>query len=140
MQISPDSTSINITWTTKDIDIVHGYEIQYNYSIRECQSNSEVMNVLINDGNVNGYTLYDVEEDSDFTISLIAINPAGKSRATTETATTLQAGTYSFMLPKGKHLIAFTCSSYWSSSGYKHFFNQLNQHHYLLDSCGVLTT
>ena len=92
MQISPDSTFINITWAKNNSDIVYGYEIQYNYSIRECQSNSDDINIIINDGKINRYTLYDVQENSDFTISLVAINPAGRSRAATKTTTTLQAG------------------------------------------------
>ena len=94
MQISPDSTFINVTWTKKDNDIVHSYELQYNYSIRECRSKSDVINVSINSGNniTNSYTLYNVEEDSDFTISLVAINPAGRSEAATKVTTTLQTG------------------------------------------------
>ena len=91
MQTLPDSTFIIITWKNKE-DIVYGYELQYSYRIRECQSNSYVMKISIDNGNINNYTLYDLEEDSDFTISLIAINPAGRSTAATEMATTLQAG------------------------------------------------
>ena len=81
-----------MSWAKKESDIVFGYELQYNYSIRECQSNSDIMNISINNGSINSYTFYDVEEDSDFTISLTAINPAGRSKATTEVATTLQKG------------------------------------------------
>ena len=92
MQILPDFTSIVITWKE---DIVHGYELQYSYNIRGCpESNSDIMKISIDDGKINSYTLHKVEEDSDFTISLVAINPAGRSIAATEMVTTLQAGIY----------------------------------------------
>ena len=91
MKILAGSTFINITWIKNEKDNVHGYELQYNYSIRECQSNSDVLNISF-DGTFNSYTLLDVEAYSDYTVSLVAINPAGKSEATTVMTTTLQSG------------------------------------------------
>ena len=51
------------------------------------------MNTSI-DGAVNNYNLSEIEEDSDFTISLVAINPAGRSEAAIENTRTLRSGAH----------------------------------------------
>ena len=77
---------------------VLGYEIQYNFTIRECPGNSwNVLNVTINDGSLRKYTLVNtsdtpVEEDSDYFLMFSAVNSDGKSEPTTTETNTSAAG------------------------------------------------
>ena len=77
---------------------VLGYEIQYNFTIRECQESSEIFwNITINNSSLRNYTLVNstdtpVEEDSDYFIMLTAVNSDGKNEPTTIETTTLAAG------------------------------------------------
>ena len=96
IDISSESTSITITWEQDLSSDVLWYEIQYNFSIRECQDNIwNAWNVIINDGSLRNYTLVNstdtpVEEDSDYFIMLTAVNSDGKSEpVTTETSTSI---------------------------------------------------
>ena len=94
LNISIGSTNVEITWSTRDSDIVYGYELQYNYHIRQCPINAGMMLSSINISNsTNSYTLEDLEEDSELNISLIAFNPAGRSEPANLVATTLSSGT-----------------------------------------------
>ena len=92
MNASVGSTVVNITWSKRSNDIVHQYELQYSYRIRECLNNSGTSNITELSNSSRSHTLENQEEDSDFTISLFAINPAGKSEAATVMATTLPSG------------------------------------------------
>ena len=92
LNASVGSTFVNITWSKRPNDIVHQYELQYSYRIRECWNNSGMINIELSNSS-RSRTLENLEEDSDVTISLFAINPAGKSEAATVMATTLPSGT-----------------------------------------------
>ena len=87
----PGSTSINVSWISHEEDVIQNYVLQYSYSIRECDNSSDVVNVSVDDSE-NSHMLFPLEEDSDFNISLVAINPAGRSEAATVMVTTLTAG------------------------------------------------
>ena len=93
LDASPGSTFIRITWSKTPNDIVHEYELHYSYHIRECQDFSRIMNSTIIGNSTKSYTLMNLEEDSEFIISLTASNPAGESEPATVTATTLSSGT-----------------------------------------------
>ena len=87
-----NSTSIIVSWSINKEDIVFTYELQYSYIIRECQRSSGITNVTFA-GPANSYIIDNLEEDSDFNISLFAINPAGRSEAASiNSVTTLQSG------------------------------------------------
>ena len=92
LDASPGSTFIHITWSKTPNDIVHEYELHYSYHIRECQDNSRIMNSTIIGNSTKNYTLMNLEEDSEFNISLTASNPAGESEPVTITTTTLPSG------------------------------------------------
>ena len=97
LNTSVSSTNVELTWSTRDNDIVYGYELQYDYHIRQCPSNTPGMMRSINIGNdINSYTLEELEEDSEFNISLTAFNPAGRSEPANLVATTLPSGTIKF--------------------------------------------
>ena len=87
----PGSTSIHISWISIEEVVIHNYILQYSYSIRECESTSDVFNVSI-DRYKRSHMLDKLEEDSEYSVSLVAINPSGRSEAATIMVTTLTAG------------------------------------------------
>ena len=90
---SIQSTSITLTWSQPTGDIVDSYIITYSFTIRVCgvPGGSTVMV----GGSSREYTLTDLEENSDYTISITARNEAGDSPPTTTImATTSRAGNY----------------------------------------------
>ena len=91
---SVGSTNVEITWSTGDGDVIHGYELEYNYHIRQCPINTGMMLSSINNisNSTNSYTLENLEEDSEFNISLTAFNPAGRSEPANVVVTTLPLG------------------------------------------------
>ena len=93
LNVSPGTTFIRIIWSKRANDIVHEYELHYSYHIRECQDYSRIMNSTIIGNSTERYTLMNLEEDSEFNISLTASNPAGESEPATAMATTLPSGT-----------------------------------------------
>ena len=86
---------MHISWISNEKDVIHSYILQYSYSIRECESTSDVFDISIHGYN-RSYILNQLEEDSVFNISLVAINPAGRSEAATIVVTTLNAGERNF--------------------------------------------
>ena len=95
------SVSITLTWTQPEaIDLVHGYEITYTYTVRECSGVNETVIVSVNDGLIQSYTIQNgpethIEEDSVYNISLVAMDDAGINSLPISTIIqTLQAGTY----------------------------------------------
>ena len=99
LKISVGSTNVEITWSTRDGDVIHGYDLQYDYHIRQCPSNVPGMMRSIDISNsTNSHTLEDLEEDSEFNISLTAFNPAGRSEPANVVATTLTSGTVKFQV------------------------------------------
>ena len=96
LNASVGSTFINITWSRRENDIVHGYELLYDYSIKECQNNTGMMTITQISNTTNSLTLKHLEEDSEFNITLIAFNPAGRSEPATVMATTSPSGTSNY--------------------------------------------
>ena len=90
--VSPTSppTSITLTWEQPEgADAVHGYEINYCYNVIECLRDGDTqpfpsVTVTLNNGSLRSYTIMNssttpVEEDSQFTISITAVNSVGRS-------------------------------------------------------------
>ena len=92
LDASAGATFISITWSKRANDVVHEYELHYSYHIRECQDYSRIMKRTIIGNSTQNYTLMNLEEDSEFNISLTASNPAGESEPGTITTTTLPSG------------------------------------------------
>ena len=86
-----DSTTVTVLWSTNVNDSIYNYTLQYNYTIRECQNSSPNLSISF-DSHSNYYTLANLEEDSDLTISLFVVNPAGSSEGTVVNTATLQSG------------------------------------------------
>ena len=81
---SPQSTSITLTWSQSPGDVVDFYQISYSFTIRGCEE-VEGDNVSTS---FREYTLTGLEENSDVTISITAMNGAGNSPPANTTAKT----------------------------------------------------
>ena len=95
---SIESNSIAIYW--EQDDLAQSYKIQYNFTIRECADEMATLitsHELNETMNRNNYTIRNsadmpVEEDSDYNISLVAVNSDVSSPAAIIIGTTKQAG------------------------------------------------
>ena len=83
--VTATSTTITITWDQNTSSDIIWYELQYNFTIRGCeiQSDNYIIDNMI-EGSRRNYTLENstatpVEENSAYTIFLSAINCDGKS-------------------------------------------------------------
>ena len=98
------ATSISLTWDQPlGADAVDGFEINYSYVINECIKDGDntpfpSVFLTLTDGSQRYYMILDdfitpVEEDSQYTISIRAINSVGRSApSNTATTTTSSAG------------------------------------------------
>ena len=92
-----ESNSIAIYW--EQDDLAQSYKLQYNFTIRQCADEMATLvtsHELSGTMNRNNYTIHNsadmqVEEDSDYNISLIAVNSNVSSPAATIIGTTKQA-------------------------------------------------
>ena len=99
---SSPATSISLTWDQPQAtEAIDGYNITYSYQINECIGEGTAMAtfvVMLNNGLQRNYTIMSspdtpVEEDSRYTITITAINSAGRSaQSNTVFTTTRQAG------------------------------------------------
>lgn len=81
--ISIESTSINISWVQNDTTVDY-YEIQYNFTVKECNSIMKIFGPIKINNSTTEYTLSNstntpVEEDSVYSISLTAVNSVGQN-------------------------------------------------------------
>ena len=91
---SPQSTSITLTWSQSPGDVMDSYQISYSFTIRGCGVEVGGDNVSTVNGSSREYTLTRLEENSDFTISITAMNGAGSSPPANTTARTLTNGKF----------------------------------------------
>ena len=91
MSTTPQSTSITITWTQPEGDVVDSYEITYTFQ-GPCPNAEAPVTMTTNDGTTREYTVTGLEEFSDFIITITAMNRAGRSNGASTTAMTLSAG------------------------------------------------
>ncbi len=88
------ATSITITWTQSSHIFIDRYEVSYMYTIRRCSvSPGQGMNTL--SGSARSYNLMSLIEDSNYTITVTAINDEG-SRSNTITADTSTSGNHTY--------------------------------------------
>ena len=89
----PTPTSITLSWEQPAGDAVDRYDIVYTYQ-GGCSDYTQPENMAtVNDGTAREYTLQNLQEFSDYTISVVAVNSAGSSPAATAMATTAPSGT-----------------------------------------------
>ena len=94
------ATSITITWTVSSTTVIPitDFEITYNYTVRRCSAPiSGSHRDSISDGTRRSHTLSGLNEDSDYIITVRAINVIVSSIATTTRGTTDTSGITTYM-------------------------------------------
>ena len=91
MDATATSTTIALSWTQSGSS-VDSYTVSYTYTIRRCGSGPVSGSEEISDGNARSFILTDLEEDSDYTITLTAISAAGQLTSNQISTTTDKAG------------------------------------------------
>ena len=91
MDATATSTTIDFSWTQNGSS-VDSYSVVYNYTIRRCGLGPVSVSEEISDGNARSFTLRDLEEDSDYTITLTAISAAGQLSSNNISTRTETAG------------------------------------------------
>ena len=95
MDATATSTTIALSWTQSGSS-VDSYTVSYTYAIRRCGSGPVSGREEISDGNARSFILTDLEEDSDYTISLTAISAAGQLNSNQISTTTATAGSLNY--------------------------------------------
>ena len=85
---SPTATTIFLTWNVTGNIFIEIFEISYSYTVNTCTAPAESNMVTISDGTRRSHTLSGLNEDSQYTITVTAINSEGNTSNTT-TANTL---------------------------------------------------
>ena len=113
MYATATSTTIALSWTQSGSS-VDSYRVSYTYIIRRCGSGPVSGSEEISDGNARRFTLTDLEEDSDYTITLTAISDSRQHASNQITTTTDTSGIELY-----SHIIlyynSFIISCKWSS-------------------------
>ena len=112
------ATSITITWTVSSATVIPitGFEVTYNYTVRRCSpAISGSGTDSISDGRRRSHTLSGLNEDSDYTITVRAINDVGSSMATTTRGTTDTSGNYNL------YIALYLMNYLYSSQCWSHF-------------------
>ena len=93
---SQSPTSITLSWEQQAGDVVDRYDIVYTYQ-GGCSDYTQPENMhmaTVNDGTAREYTLQNLQEFSDYNITIAAVIDAGLSMQTKLTATTQSARMY----------------------------------------------
>ena len=89
---SQSPTSITLSWEQPAGDAVDRYDIVYTYQ-GGCSDYTQPENMAtVNDGIAREFTLQNLQEFSDYNISVAAVNGGGTSPAATAVATTASSG------------------------------------------------
>ena len=85
---SPTATTISLTWNVTGDILIERFEVSYSYTVNTCTAQAGSDMVTINDRTKRSHTLGSLSEDSQYTITVTAINSEGNTSNTT-TAYTL---------------------------------------------------
>jgi hypothetical protein len=97
----PSATTITITWTVDgDVD---RFDIAFSSTFNRCSVAQGATPISeASDGSVMSHTLYNLNEDSRYTITVTAINSAGSTMAMI-TADTLTSGNADYVIVMCMH-------------------------------------
>ena len=126
---TPQSTSITITWTQPEGDVVNSYEITYSYQ-GACPDVIPFESGSIS-GSLREFTAPDLHEFSNYTITIIASNGAGNSPPVTTTAETLPDGMMYFhgIFYRIDPQIYLHSSKWTSTVPHSHLYQSILHHH-----------
>ena len=85
------ATTLSLSWTQSG-SAVNSYTVSYTYTIRRCGSGLTSDSVEISNGNARSVMLDNLEEDSDYSITLIANRGSIQVNSNVVSATTSSAG------------------------------------------------
>ena len=89
------ATSISLSWSVPSGSEVDSYEVMWQRDTSgECPD--EDMDSVTVSGITTSYTITDLEENSNYSIILRAVNMVGSAHSNTTTATTLDSGIYRY--------------------------------------------
>ena len=97
---SPTATTISLTWNMTGNIFIEIFEISYSYTVTTCTAPAGSGMVTISDGTRRSHTLNGLNEDSQYTITVTAINNQGQTMATT-TASTDTSSENIYMIVRG---------------------------------------
>ena len=101
--ISSNATSIALTWTQSLGEVVDQYIIAYSFTERDCGFSGS--NSVRLSGLIRSYRQADgVQENSDYTVGIIAKNAAGNSTLIIASVTTAAAGNEYYYYIKPQYL------------------------------------
>ena len=92
-----EPTSLTISWTLVGSAAVTGYSISYSNTDTECFIDSDVVSGIA--AGEMSHTLTDLEEGTEYTITVTALLTGGGTREYSVTATTLAVGEPTYSIP-----------------------------------------
>ena len=92
MVVPLSSTSVNLTWTQPEREVVASYEVSFSYQ-RPCDGFNHTNTTTVN-GTTRQYTLTGLQKFSNYTVTVVAISVAGRSEESRENVVTLADGMY----------------------------------------------
>ena len=88
LRATGSATSITITWMQSMDIFIDRFVVTYRYTVMRCSAPPSASRTdPISDGTRRSHTLSGLNEDSDYTITVRAINDVGSSMTTTVIAT-----------------------------------------------------
>jgi len=90
MAVSQSPTSINLAWTQPDGDVVDSYELSFSYQ-GPCSGFNHTNTTTVDD-TTRQYTLTGLQEFSNYTVTVVAVNGAGRSGESSENVVTMADG------------------------------------------------
>ena len=90
MVVPLSSTSVNLTWTQPDGEIVDSYDISFSYQ-RPCDGFNHTNTTTV-DNTTRQYTLTGLQEFSNYIVTVVAVNASGRSEESSVNVVTLPDG------------------------------------------------
>ena len=92
MAVSESPTSINLNWTQPEGEVVDSYEVSFSYQ-GPCNGFTHTNTTTV-DGTTRQYTLTTLQEFSNYTVTVVAVNVAGRSEENSVNVVTMADGMY----------------------------------------------
>ena len=91
MAVSQSPTSINLTWTQPEGEVLESYEVSFSYQ-GPCSGFNHTNTTTVA-GSTRQYTLTGLQEFSNYTVTVVAVNGAGRSEESSKNVVTMGDGT-----------------------------------------------
>ena len=90
MAVSQSPTSINLIWTQPEGEIVDNYTVSFSYQ-GPCSGFNHTNTTTVA-GTTRQYTLTGLQEFSNYTVTVVAVNGTGRSGGSSENVVTMSNG------------------------------------------------